>query len=265
MNKIRYPGSGGCLGESGRRYELKPNHSVSFIHSGECYFNENQGAFSQDVSIEVKVAEQHGAIVGHECRHDQNCKAVDLSVLLVNKNTSEVDSYFYDVKDTFHGVDVISHFAQQLAESISYAQNCISAAEASSGKISVGVLVGLYSSDRLRETIRKEEELLKNTNESNGIDLKASMVLMRTHEKPNSQETNPNYGKINNAKNVLNGQIELLGRMFDLDVFAFATADCMLFDQVKSQITDAIIHNVDIVADESNVVRIHTLNSVLNN
>lgn len=147
MDKIRYPNSGSSLGNSDKRYTLKTNHSVKFAGQGECFFNEHGGDFSQDVDIKVEVADQHGVIVGHECRENRNCKSVDLSVLLINQKTSKVASYFYDVKDTFHGVDVITHFAQQLAENISYAQNCISAAQAFSEKISVGVLVGLYSTD----------------------------------------------------------------------------------------------------------------------
>lgn len=160
--------------------------------------------------------------------------------------------FFYDIKETLHGIEVINHFAQQLAENIQFAQSCISAADAVSDEITIGVLIGLYSAERLKKAIQaKEAELSEKNADKIGVMLKARLVKM------------DKYKELSNAKNVLNGQIELAGKIYDLNIHAFATADSGHFDQLKSKMPDTIIHNIEVIADDNNQLHISSSNYVL--
>ena len=258
MNNIRYPFSNSQLGELGKKYILMPNHSVKFIHhpeadiDGECCIKEHTNCFQQDVNIKIRTADRHGVIVGHECRYDPSHKATDLSMMLIDQNSSTVDLFFYDIKETLHGIEVINHFAQQLAENIQFAKSCISAADAVSDEITIGVLIGLYSAERLKKAIQaKEAELSEKNAYKIGVMLKARLVKM------------DKYKELSNAKNVLNGQIELAGKIYDLNIHAFATADSGHFDQLKSKMPDTIIHNIEVIADDNNQLHISSSNYVL--
>lgn len=87
--------------------------------------------------------------------------------------------------------------------------------------------------------------------------------MMNSEEaKQNSKENKSKSEEISNAKNVLNGQIRLLGKLFDLDIEAFEETSCDDFENTKERVAkDTIIHNVDIIADDVNSVRIRTLAS----
>lgn len=70
-----------------------------------------------------------------------------------------------------------------------------------SDEITIGVLIGLYSAERLKKAIQaKEAELSEKNADKIGVMLKARLVKM------------DKYKELSNAKNVLNGQIELAGK-----------------------------------------------------